>query len=54
MKLMTLRGDARVLDHAPRIGLQTRHGAADMAVNFDNLLDGTRLEEGGCDALLDS
>lgn len=30
---------ARVLDHAAGIGLQTGHGAADVAIDFDNLLD---------------
>lgn len=46
--------DAGVLDHGAGIGLQTGHGAADMAVNLDNLLDRGRLEEGGGDALLDA
>jgi hypothetical protein len=43
--------DAGVLDHASCVGLQTRHGAANVAVDFDNLLDGAGLEEGGGDAL---
>jgi hypothetical protein len=41
-----------VLDHAAGIGLQTRHGAANVAVDLDNLLYGARLKEGGGDALL--
>lgn len=46
--------DARVLNHGPGVGLQARHGAANVAVDFDNLLDRRRLEQGGCDALLDA
>jgi hypothetical protein len=38
--------DSCVLDHASCIGLQTRHGASNVAVNFDNLLHGARLEKG--------
>jgi hypothetical protein len=37
--------DARVLDHAPCVGLQARHGASDVAVDLDNLFDRARLEE---------
>jgi hypothetical protein len=43
--------DARVLDHAAGIGLQARHGASNVAVDFDNLLDGAGLEERRGDAL---
>ena len=43
---MVLALDAGVFDHASCVGLQARHGAADVAVDFDNLLDGARLEEG--------
>lgn len=42
---MVLALDARVLDHAAGVGLQARHGAANVAVNLDNLLDGAGLEE---------
>lgn len=45
--------DAGVLDHAPGVGLQAGHGAADVAVDLDDLLDGRGLEQGGGDALLD-
>jgi hypothetical protein len=37
--------DARVLDHAAGIGLKARHGASNVPVDFDNLLDGAGLEE---------
>jgi hypothetical protein len=43
--------DAGVLDHASCVGLQAGHGAADVAVDFDNLLDGGGFEEGGGYAL---
>lgn len=46
--------DAGVLDHAASIGLQPGHGAADVPVDLDDLLDGRGLEEGGGDALLDA
>lgn len=46
--------DAGVLDHAPGVGLQAGHGAANVAVDLDNLLDGRGLEQGGGDALLDA
>lgn len=46
--------DAGVLDHAPGIGLQAAHGATDVAVDFDNLLDGGGLEQRGGHALLDT
>lgn len=49
-----LRLDAGVLDHGPRVGLQPGHGAADVPVDLDDLLDGRGLEEGGGDALLDA
>lgn len=51
---MVLALDARMLDHASCIGLQTRHGASDVAVDFDNLLDRAGLEEGGGYALFDA
>jgi hypothetical protein len=37
--------DARVLDHAAGIGLQARHGASDVGIDFDNLLHRARLKE---------
>jgi hypothetical protein len=40
-----------VLDHASCVGLQTRHGASNVAINLDNLLDGAGLEEGAGYAL---
>lgn len=46
--------DAGVLDHGAGVGLQARHGAADVAVDLDNLLDRGGLEEGGRDSLLDA
>jgi hypothetical protein len=44
--------DTCVLNHAAGIGLQTRHGTSDVAVDFDNLLYRARLEERRGDALL--
>jgi hypothetical protein len=49
-----LRFDTGVLDHAASVGLQARHGAANVLVNFDDLLDGRGLEQGRCHALLDT
>lgn len=46
--------DAGMLDHGAGVGLEAGHGTADVAVDFDNLLDGGGLEEGGGDALLDT
>jgi hypothetical protein len=46
--------DARVLDHASCIGLQTRHGTSNVAVDFDNFLDRAGFEEGGGYALFDT
>ena len=46
--------DSCVLDHASRIGLQTRHSASNVTVDLDNLLDGAGLEEGGGYALFDA
>lgn len=46
--------DAGVLDHAAGVGLQAAHGAANVAVDLDNLLDGRGLEQGGGHALLDA
>lgn len=46
--------DAGVLDHGAGVGLETAHGAADVAVDLDDLLDGGGFEEGGGDALLDA
>ena len=43
-----------VLNHRACIGLETAHGAADVAVDLDNLLDGGGLEKGGSDALLNT
>lgn len=46
--------DAGVLNHAAGVGLQAAHGAADVPVDFDNLLHGGGLEQGGGHALLDT
>jgi hypothetical protein len=45
---------ARVLNHAPGVGLQAAHGAADVLVDLDDLLDAAGLEEGRRHALLDA
>jgi hypothetical protein len=37
---MVLAFDTGVLDQVAGIGLQTRHGATDVLINFNNLLDG--------------
>lgn len=37
--------DASVLDHCPRIGDESAHGASDVSVNLHDLLDGIRLEQ---------
>lgn len=46
--------DAGVLDHGAGICLEAGHGAADVAVDLDNLFDGGGLEKGRCHALLDA
>jgi hypothetical protein len=46
--------DAGVLNHGPRVGLEPAHGAANMAVNLDNLLDRRRFEQRRGYALLDT
>jgi len=46
--------DAGVLDHGAGVGLEPGHGAADVAVDLDDLLDGGGLEEGGGYALFDA
>lgn len=46
--------DAGVLNHGAGVGLEARHGAADVAVDLDDLLDRRRLEQGRGDALLDA
>lgn len=51
---MGLALDAGVLNHAASIGLEAGHGAADVSVDLDDLLDGRGLQEGGCYALLDA
>ena len=51
---MVLRLHASVLDHGAGVGLETGHGASDVAVDLDNFLYGRGLEEGGGDALLDA
>lgn len=54
MKGMILRLHSRMLDHGPGIGLQTGHGATDMTIDLDDLLDGRGLKQRGGDALLDA
>jgi hypothetical protein len=44
--------DSCMLNHASCIGLQTRHGASDVAVDLDDLFDGAGLKESGGYALL--
>jgi hypothetical protein len=45
---------ASMLDHAACIRLEAGHGAADVAVYFDDFFDGGGFEEGGSDALFDA
>lgn len=49
---VALAFDAGVLDHAARVGLQTAHGAPDVPVDLNNLLDRRRLQQGRGHALL--
>ena len=51
---VVLRLHASVLDHGAGVGLKTGHGASDVAVDLDDLLNGGGLEECGGDALLDA
>jgi hypothetical protein len=51
---MGLALDAGVLKHAASVGLETGHGAADVSVDFDDLLNGGGLQEGRCYALLNA
>lgn len=51
---VTLALDAGVLNHGAGVGLQAGHGAANVAVNLDNLFDGRGFEEGRRHALLDA
>jgi hypothetical protein len=46
--------DARVLDHGPRIGLQTRHGTSDVVVDLDDLFDRRSFQQRRGHALLDA
>jgi len=54
MESVVLGLDAGVLHHAAGIGLQTRHGAPNVSVDFDDFFDGRGFEEGGGDALFDA
>lgn len=54
MEGVVLGFDSGVLDHASGIGLETRHGAADVGVYFYDLFDGRGDKEGGGDALFDA
>lgn len=54
MEGVGLAFDAGVFDHAAGVGLETGHGAADVAVDFDDFFDGGGFEEGRGDALFDA
>jgi len=43
-----------VLDHATGISLKAGHGTANVAINFDDLLDRGGFEEGGGDTFFDT
>ena len=49
---MVLALDSCMFDHASCVGLQARHGASDVAVDLDNLLDRAGLKQSGGYALL--
>ena len=51
---VVLGRDAGVVDHGAGVGGEAGHGAAEVAVDLHDLLDGGGLEEGGLDALLDA
>lgn len=51
---MVLAFDTGMLDQGPGICLQTGHGAANVLVDLNDLLDGGGLEEAGGDTLLDT
>lgn len=51
---MALGLDTGVLDHGACVSLEAGHGAADVAIDLDDLLYGGGLEEGGGDTLLDT
>lgn len=42
-----------MVDHGPRVGSESTHGAPDVPINLHDLLDGIRLEQGRLGALLD-
>lgn len=54
MEGVVLALDAGMFNQVAGIGLQTRHGTADVLINFDDLLDGRRFEQRGCDTLLNT
>lgn len=54
VEVVVLALDAGVLNHGAGVGLETRHGTANVAIDFDNLLDRRGLEQRGGDALLDA
>jgi hypothetical protein len=54
MECVGLGLDSCVFNHASGISLETRHGAANVAVYFYNLFDGRGFEEGGGYALFDT
>ena len=43
-----------MLDHGPGVGLEARHGAAEVGVDFDNFFYGRGFEEGGSDTFFDT
>lgn len=52
VEIVALALDAGVLDHAASVGLQPGHGAPDVAVDLDDLLDGRGLQQRRRHALL--
>jgi hypothetical protein len=43
-----------MIDHGAGIGRETRHGTADVRVDFDDFFNGRGFEEDGRDALFDA
>ena len=54
MESVVLALDTGVLDHAAGVGLEAGHGAADVAVDFDDFFDRGGFEEGGGNAFFDA
>lgn len=54
MKGVGLAFYAGMFNHAAGIGLETGHGATDVAIDLDDLFDRGGFEEGGGDSFFDT